>query len=92
MECKKYTFLLVAMAVVFLAWATPITLAARNEVVSFPLNTNDVANIRNPLANIFLVQKPAENCLPSGHTCGIFYSESCCGGDCGPLVLLWGYL
>ncbi|XVF82866.1 hypothetical protein PTKIN_Ptkin16aG0085100 [Pterospermum kingtungense] len=43
-----------------LAMATPIAFAARNEVVPSVFNNDDVNNIRNPFANIFLILKPAQ--------------------------------
>ncbi|XVF82816.1 hypothetical protein PTKIN_Ptkin16aG0080400 [Pterospermum kingtungense] len=61
MECRKFGFLLAAMAMLLLAMATPTVFAARNEVVPCFFNTNDVNNIRNPFANIFFIQKPAQN-------------------------------
>ncbi|XVF82862.1 hypothetical protein PTKIN_Ptkin16aG0084500 [Pterospermum kingtungense] len=67
---------------VFLATITPITFAARNEVVYSPFNINDVSNIRNPFANSFLVQKPAENCLSASYPCGFLISDTCCNGHC----------
>ncbi|XVF82861.1 hypothetical protein PTKIN_Ptkin16aG0084400 [Pterospermum kingtungense] len=82
MECWKFSFLLVAVAVAFLATTTPIIFAARNEVLSLPLSTNDVANIRNLFANIFWAQKPAENCADLGEFCNVFIS--CCTGECVP--------
>ncbi|KAK8629728.1 hypothetical protein V6N13_078557 [Hibiscus sabdariffa] len=60
MECKKLALLLVGMAAVLLSVMSPTVTAARNEVMTF-----SIINIRNPLANLFLVDKPAENCIPS---------------------------
>lgn len=83
MVTSKFPLLLAAL---LLAMVTPISFAARNEVVPFPLNTitNDVGNnIRNPFANIFMLQKPVANCVPAGEPCPYWWSsETCCSGKC----------
>ncbi|KAK8612237.1 hypothetical protein V6N13_092356 [Hibiscus sabdariffa] len=78
MECKKFALLLVAMAVVLLAAAAPTATAARHGVLPFSIITN--TNIRNPFADIFVVGKPAEKCVPYREICD--GSVPCCIGAC----------
>lgn len=86
MESRKCALLVfVAMTVVLLAMATPIVFAARNQIVYFPLNTNEVDNIRTPLANIFLVQ----NCIAKYLPC--VDSSQCCSGECLIIVRTWEF-
>ncbi|XVF70471.1 hypothetical protein PTKIN_Ptkin11bG0164100 [Pterospermum kingtungense] len=90
MECKKHGFLLAAMVVLLLVIATPITFAARNQIVAIPVNTNDlINNIRNPFPDIFLItEKSAEDCIPKGGSCSIFENK-CCSGWCQPIPAPW---
>ncbi|KAK8654966.1 hypothetical protein V6N13_107561 [Hibiscus sabdariffa] len=60
MECKKFSLLLVATAAVLLVSVAPPATAARNKAL--PLSIIADANIRNPLANIFWVDMPTEEC------------------------------
>lgn len=84
MECTKFGFLFAAMTLLLVAMATSTALCARNEVVPFLFNTDDVNNIWNPFANIFFAQNPAENCIPNGRLCIVFKPEECCSGFCAP--------
>ncbi|KAK8592079.1 hypothetical protein V6N13_062666 [Hibiscus sabdariffa] len=70
MECNKFALLLAAMP--------PTVTAACNEVMPFPILTN--TNIRNPLTNLFLIDKPAHKCDPSGALC--YFNMDCCSGTC----------
>ncbi|XVF75707.1 hypothetical protein PTKIN_Ptkin13bG0208300 [Pterospermum kingtungense] len=86
MECKKFAFVFAVMAVVLLATVTPIAFAARNEIGSFTDNTNAITNIRNPLANIFVIgNNPAQNCISAGGFC-LHNPMNCCG-NCGCLII-----
>ncbi|KAK8617866.1 hypothetical protein V6N13_080771 [Hibiscus sabdariffa] len=61
MERTKFALLMVAMAVLLLTATTPTVTAARNRAMPFSIVAN--ADIRNPFV---WVNKPAENCEPSG--------------------------
>ncbi|KAL4369748.1 hypothetical protein GQ457_05G032860 [Hibiscus cannabinus] len=77
MESNKFALLFVAMAAMLLAAAAPTATAARNEVMPFSILTN--ANFRNPLANIFSTDNPAQNCRTFG---GCEKNSDCCSGVC----------
>ncbi|KAK8631757.1 hypothetical protein V6N13_028536 [Hibiscus sabdariffa] len=76
MESKRFALLLAAMAVAVLAATAPTVTAARNGAMPF-----SIVNIRNPFANIFGVQQPAENCYDSGYS-PCYEHLACCSGSC----------
>ncbi|KAK8592057.1 hypothetical protein V6N13_062645 [Hibiscus sabdariffa] len=79
MECKKFASLLVPMAIcLLLAIMSPTVTAARNEARPFSIIAN--ANIRNPLAGTFFVDKPAGDCLNVGRLC--YDHAQCCSRMC----------
>ncbi|KAK8629743.1 hypothetical protein V6N13_078572 [Hibiscus sabdariffa] len=78
MESKKLGLLVVATAVVVLAAMAPPVTAARFELK--PLSIITDANIRNPLANIYWVDMPVENCLKRGSFTGD--CAECCSQKC----------
>ncbi|KAK8592056.1 hypothetical protein V6N13_062644 [Hibiscus sabdariffa] len=84
MDCKKFASVLVPMAIcLLLATMSPTVTAARNGVMPFSIIGD--ANIRNPFAGVFYVDKPAENCYASGIVC--VSNSDCCSRRCSPFVL-----
>ncbi|KAK8675060.1 hypothetical protein V6N13_033133 [Hibiscus sabdariffa] len=81
MGSNKSALLLVAMAAMLLFATPPTVTAARNEVM--PLSIIPNANIRNPLANFFLVESDnaANDCYPPGSG-PCFGGMMCCSGKC----------
>ncbi|KAK8689416.1 hypothetical protein V6N13_088137 [Hibiscus sabdariffa] len=80
MEGRKFALLSVAMAVLLLVTVAPTVMAARNEDMPFSIITG--VNIRDPMADVFLVDGAGENCLASGKKCRYSAPGDCCSGTC----------
>ncbi|KAK8675048.1 hypothetical protein V6N13_033121 [Hibiscus sabdariffa] len=63
------------MAIVLLVATAPTVVAACNEVKPF-----SIVNIRNPMANIFWMEKPVGNCFDSGYS-PCYEHLACCSGS-----------
>ncbi|KAB2014483.1 hypothetical protein ES319_D09G228000v1 [Gossypium barbadense] len=70
-RCKKFAFLMVAMALLLQSMVPPTALAARNNVMEY-----------NPLASLFSREGPG--CIAKGGFC-LFDLTSCCR-PCGCLA------